>query len=204
MVPIADCVSADEQRNGEVHVPATAGGSITAVVLGSGNTGVLLANMNRGDFCQWRPFADHLLQHGYRVLMFNYSADSPTVDVTATADVLRRKGAEHLFLIGASMGGTAALDAAAHLQPPVAGVVSLSAPQTYLGSDALKAMPLLTVPVMFIAAGNDQPFTDDARLLHDACAAKDKTLSYEPGSSHGTALLSEDVRRRIDAFLSGH
>lgn len=202
--PAADCISVQEQRAGGVRVPATAGPPFDAVILGGGKTGVLLANMNQGDFCQWRSYADHLVQRGHRVLMFNYSGQAAVDDVKATVEVLRRRGAERLFLIGASKGGTAVLVAATRIQPAVAGVVSLSGPQNYGGADALAAMPLLTVPAVFIVAGNDQTFTSDAQLLHDACAAKDKALSVQRGSSHGTALLSEEVRGLIDTFLGSH
>jgi esterase/lipase len=202
--PVADCISPDEQRTGGLRVPTAGGQHIDAVILGNGSTGVLLANMNFGDLCQWRPYADHLIQRGNRVLMFNYSGRGPAEEVTAAVDVLRGKGAERLFLVGASKGGTAVLGAAARIQVKVSGVVSLSAPQAYADVDALPAMPTFTVPVLFVVATNDHPFTVAAQLLYDACATKDKALSVQPGSSHGTALLAEDVRDLIDRFISSH
>ena len=203
--PVAGCVSDDEQRTGAVQVPVESGRPFDAVVLGAGPTGVVLANMNTGDLCQWKStYADHLTALGYRVLVFNYSAQGPAKDVTAAAGVLRGKGVQRLFLIGASMGGAAVLDAAAHLQPTVAGVISLSAPRTYLGADALNSMKTLTAPALFIAAEYDQPFANDARALHEACAAKDASLSIEPGGNHGTALLSDHVSTLIDTFLRDH
>jgi hypothetical protein len=202
--PVADCISADEQRAGGLRIPTADGQHIDAVIVGTGSTSVLLANMSHGDLCQWRPYANHLIQHGNRVLMFNYSGRSPTEEVTAAVGALREKGAQRLFLIGASKGGTAVLDVAAHLEVKVSGVVSLSAPRSYLSMDALQAMPSLTAPVLFMVAVNDHPYTENAQRLHDACAAKDKALSVQPGGSHGTALLSEDVRGLIDQFIGAH
>ena len=49
---------------------------------------------------------------------------------------LRRRGADRLVLVGFSMGGTAAVEAAAEITPPVAGVISLSGPEEYQGADA--------------------------------------------------------------------
>jgi pimeloyl-ACP methyl ester carboxylesterase len=203
--PVAGCVSDDEQRTGGVRVPVDNGLPFDAVVLGNGTTGMVLANMNYGDLCQWKStYADHLIGLGYRVIVFNYSAQGPAKDVVAAAGVLRGKGVQRLFLMGASMGGSAVLDAAAHLQPTVAGVISISAPRTYLGADAYNSMSILTAPALFIAAEYDQPFANDARALHEACTAKDKKLSIEPGGNHGTALLSDHVSTLIDTFFRDH
>lgn len=202
--PVADCISADEQRAGGVRIPTTGGNHIDAVLLGGGSTSVLLANMNPGTLCDWRPYADHLVERGNHVLVFNYSAASPVDEVTAAVEVLRDKGAQRLFLIGASKGGTVVLEAAAQIPVKVSGVVSLSAPGVYLREDALTAMPSLTVPVVFMVAANDHPFIEDTQRLYDTCAAKDKALSVRPGGSHGVAMLSEDAREVIDRFIGGH
>ncbi len=200
--PIAGCVSAEEQRAGGLHLPGDQGTVTDAVLLGSGTTGVVLANQSEDDLCQWRTaYADHLVQLGYRVGIFNYSAQSPDRDVLSVAGALRQRGAGRVFLIGASKGGTAVLGAAAQGDPEVAGVISISGPSAYAGVSAIGAAPSITVPALFIAAEYDQPFADDARAMYQACGAREKKLSVEPGGFHGTALLSDHVSALIDAFL---
>jgi dienelactone hydrolase len=74
-----------------------------------------------------------------------------------------------IILVGASMGGTASLVAAHGIVPTVAGVASLSGPANYAGMDALTTVKSLTVPVLFMAAANDQAggfdFPADARTM---------------------------------------
>lgn len=200
--PIAGCVSAAEQRAGGVHLPGDNGTVTDGVLLGTGTTGVVLANQSDGDLCQWRSaYGDHLVQLGYRVGVFNYSGQVPDRDVLSVVAALRQRGASRVFLIGASMGGTAVLGAAAHGDPEVAGVISISGPRAYAGVSAIEAVPSIRVPALFIAAEYDQPFADDARAMYQACGARDKKLSVEPGGSHGTALLSDHVSGLIDGFL---
>ena len=200
--PIAGCVTAEEQRAGGLHLPGDNGTATDAVLLGTGSTGVVLANQSQTDLCQWRTaYADHLVQLGYQVGVFNYSAQSPDRDVLSVAGALRQRGAVRVFLIGASMGGTAVLAAAGHGDPGLAGVISISGPQAFAGVNAFVAAPSITVPALFIAAEYDQPFVDDARALYQACGAQDKKLFVEPSGAHGIALLSDHVSALIDAFL---
>jgi hypothetical protein len=204
--PVAACVTADEQRSGSVALPLAGNGRLDAVVLGNGDVGVLLANQSEGDLCQWKSgFAARLVQRGYRVLVFNYSgAQPPDADVVAAAAALRQAGAGRVFLVGASKGGTAVLAAAAHVQPAVAGVISISAPRNFGGTYALSEVPALTAPALFVAAELDQPFADDAQALYDACGSPAKQISIQPGGQHGTALLSAPVDGLVEAFLAGH
>ncbi|HLL64965.1 MAG TPA: alpha/beta fold hydrolase [Micromonosporaceae bacterium] len=203
--PIAACVSAEEQRAGGLHLPAANGHFIDGVLLGTGTTGVVLANQSNGDLCQWKSsYADHLTQAGFRVAVFNYSSQPADKDVAAVAEALRKAGATKVFLVGASMGGTASLAAGAHAEPAVAGVISISAPRDYGATNALGAVPTLKAPALFIAAEHDQPFARDAQALHDACGSTEKQISIEPGGNHGVALLSDRVSALVDGFLKDH
>lgn len=199
-------MTTDEQRSGGLTLPLAGNGQLDAVVLGTGDVGVLLANESDGDLCQWKSgFAARLVHGGYRVLVFNYSgSQSPDADVVTAAAALRQAGAGRVFLVGASKGGTAVLAAAAHVQPAVAGVISISAPRIFRGTQALSEVPALTGPALFIAGKLDQPFADDAQALYDACGSPAKQISVQPGGQHGTALVSKPVDGLIEAFLAGH
>jgi pimeloyl-ACP methyl ester carboxylesterase len=203
--PVAACVTTDEQRSAGVRLAGENGASIDALLLGSGTTGVVLANQSDDDLCTWKfTYAGHLTDLGYRVGVFNYSGQPADTDVIAVAGALRQRGATRVFLIGASMGGTAALGAASRTDPSVAGVISISGPRSWDGVNALAAVPDVKVPVLFIAAEYDEPFAGDARALYQDCGARDKKLSIEPGGAHGTGLLTDHVSTLIDTFLKAH
>jgi len=130
-------------------------------------------------------------------------------DVIAATDQLRRRGADRVVLVGSSMGGTAVLSAATRIRPPVAGVVSLSGASGFGGVDAQAAMARLRVPVLFVVAADDPPFTEQARLMHRAARAGDKTLLVVPGRVHGTGMLElgDDAPRVLTAvrrFIADH
>jgi pimeloyl-ACP methyl ester carboxylesterase len=106
---------------------------------------------------------------------------------------VRGLGAKRVVVVGASMGAIASLVAAANIKPALDGVVSLSAPQAYIGMDALKTAPRLAVPVLY-AAGRDEPsgaydFPGSARAMFAATAAGDKKLEIVASAQHGIALL---------------
>jgi dienelactone hydrolase len=202
--PVAPCVTPDEQRAGGVQLTVGGTGIAAGLVLGSGSTGLVLANQSGTDLCDWHPLASQWAAHGYRVLIFNYSTALADQDMLAAAAELRRRGSSRVFLIGASMGGTAALAAAAAARPPVAGVISLSGPAAFAGVDADSAMRRLAVPVLFLVGEFDEPFIDDAKTLYAACAAKDKKLEILPTGRHGIALIDERIDQQIQAFLTRH
>ncbi|HVQ95534.1 MAG TPA: alpha/beta hydrolase [Mycobacteriales bacterium] len=194
----------EEQQAGGMQLTVSASATAAALVLGSGSTGLVLANQVDTDMCDWKPLASVWAEHGYRVLIFNYSTALADQDVLAAAAELRRRGSSRVFLIGASMGGTAVLAAAAAAQPPVAGVISLSGPASFAGVDASGAMRKLAVPALFLVGEFDEPFIGDAKTLYAACAAKDKKLEILPNRNHGTALIDDRVDRQIQTFLTQH
>src|SRR5207248_11687591 len=51
---VADCISADEQSADGVGLPADNGRHADGVILGSGETGVVLANQVNDDLCTWK------------------------------------------------------------------------------------------------------------------------------------------------------
>jgi pimeloyl-ACP methyl ester carboxylesterase len=204
--PAKACLEGGEQA---FSFPA-ADGTTTGVVLGQGRTGVVLGHQAGSDLCEWLPRARALAKQGRQVLAFDFgpSADIGK-DMVAAAAELRRRGVTRMVLVGSSMGGTAAIAAAAEITPPVAGVVSLSGPEEYQGADAASAAPRLRVPVLFIVAADDPPFDDDARALYQAVPGHDKRLVVLEGGGHGTSLLefgdqAVRVRAELDRFLAAN
>jgi pimeloyl-ACP methyl ester carboxylesterase len=180
----------------------TGGGTeIDAALVGVGTTGVVLGHQFRSDFCSWVPFAQQLAQRHMRALAINFVSTSLDGDMVAGARELLRRGAKRIILVGASMGGTAALVAATNIE--VAGVVAVSAPREFSGLDALPAVRRLEIPVLFLAGRQDGEFARDARRLYRATNSQAKALVMVAGSEHGTDLLEDpEARRALLAFLT--
>ncbi len=186
-----------------VHLTASDGARIYGLELGSsGRTGVVLAHQYLSDHCEWIDFAKELRAAGVRVLALDFRGyGASTVgrgsgvrldrDVAAAAARLRADGSTRIYLVGASMGGTAVLAAGRWIQPAVAGVVSLSGPAAFRGIDALAAVKRSRVPERFLAGRLDTQFAVDARRLARAAVAKDKAVALYPSALHGSSLLAD-------------
>ena len=218
----AECPSQWEGGKGkQVWFTDEAGASIGGVELGNGTTGVVLAHEAEADSCNWLPYGSTLAAAGYRVLAFDFSGagvspdlpdnDSHDGNVLGALAFLRHEGVTKVVLMGASMGGTASLLAASKASPPVAGVVSLSAPLAYEGMSASGAVAKLAVPALFAAAEDDADFPFAARTLYDATPGSAKTLLIAQGIPlHGTALLAPGldetvkIQAAVEDFLKAH
>lgn len=177
-----------------VTLTTSEGTEIQGALVGEGETGVVLGHQFRSDFCSWVPFAQELARRGVGALAINFASIALDEDMVAGAQELRRRGAERILLVGASMGGTAALVAAAEAEAD--GVASVSGPREFSGLDALPAVRELDVPVLFLVARQDGRFAGDARRLYRATAARDKTLVVTAGFEHGTELLQDSKATR--------
>jgi pimeloyl-ACP methyl ester carboxylesterase len=194
------------------------GATLVGLVLGRGRTGLVLGHSLGSDLCEWLPQARAFAQRGYRVLVFDFAGFGDSQpgpdgrvdsDVVAAAAQLRRRGVDRVVLVGSSMGGTAVLSAATRIRPPVAAVVSLSGASGFGGVDATAAMARLKVPVLFVVGADDQPFREQARLMHRAARARDKRLLVVGGGGHGTSMVEfgEDAPRLLATlrrFIADH
>jgi pimeloyl-ACP methyl ester carboxylesterase len=178
------------------------GTELTAALVGDGEVGVVLGHQFRSDFCSWVPFAKQLAEHEMRALAINFGSTSLDADMVAGSRELRRRGAKRIIFVGASMGGTAALVAAA--KTDVAGVAALSAPREFGGLDALPSVRRLKIPALFLAGRQDVRFARDARRLYRAMSSRNKTLVATTGFEHGTDLLQDpEAERALLDFLVG-
>ncbi len=131
-------------------------------------------------------------------------------DLLAAAAFLRGQGVTKVVLMGATLGGLAAVVAASEARPPVAGVVVISGPTQLSGLDEVAAARRLTVALLCLASERDE-FVEDMRTV-TAAATKAPThqLVVVPGTaSHGIALIDPSMepkagaaRAAIEAFLS--
>jgi pimeloyl-ACP methyl ester carboxylesterase len=180
---------------------------------GDGPVGVVLAHMFPADRSSWAEFASLLADEGYRALNFDFrgygdSTGTKVVaemwrDVLAAVAELRARGARRVVVVGASMGGTAALVAAS--QADLDGVVTLSAPSTFNDLSAPpEVVQAVDEPKLFIAAqGDDQAAATAQEFYTEASGAK--RIEIVTGDEHGTDILegrqAEIVRMSILTFL---
>jgi pimeloyl-ACP methyl ester carboxylesterase len=178
------------------------GVTLSGHLFGSGHAGVILAHMYPADQKSWFEAARRLAAGGYLVLTFDFRGygesggtkqiDEIDKDVMAAVIQIRTEGAGDVVLVGASMGGTAALVAGDRAQTlssiRLAGVATLSAPVEFKGLSAAAAVPNIIVPLLFIAAENDAGAAG-ARQLEQLTSGKGD-LEILPGGDHGTALLT--------------
>lgn len=203
--PIAGCVDEQQQAAEGVTLKRTDGIDVPALVSGTGKRGIVLANMNDSDLCEWLVYGAELKAKGYTVAVFNYSGGGGDDDMVAAATLLRERGASSVVLMGSSMGGTSALAAAAKLAPAPDAVVSLSGPGRFQGIDALEAAKTLTVPVFLAVGEYDAEYFDSATELNKVLKSKVKVLEVLPTGNHGTALLGDTgLTDKLDAFLDKH
>jgi pimeloyl-ACP methyl ester carboxylesterase len=214
--PEHDCV-----RGGELWFNAADGTKLVGHRFGKGTTAVILTHQSEGDLCDWLPYAKRLASKGYLAFPIDFRgygfSDGPTPapyrytqDIAAAAKALRKLGKKKIFVVGASMGGLAAVVAGANVTPALAGVVSLSSPARFRGMDGVKAGPRLRVPMLYLAATADDnagfDFSKDAEAMFAKTAAKDKRLELLPGAEHGIALVGSSTKAKtlVEGFLKAH
>lgn len=177
--------------------------------------GVILSHMLPSDQSAWSDFAAELAEEDYAVVTFDFRGFGETggeralskldEDLSRVVRALRDRGKQQIFLIGASMGGTASLVVAA--REDLAGVIAISAPAQFENQDALAAVASITEPKLFIASEDDtEAATSLAALIGASGAPKDEQIYT--GDRHGTDLLqgehSAAILELILAFLKEH
>ena len=113
--------------------------------LAKGDTAVVLAHMGIADQKSWQSFAGHIAGRGFTALTFDFrcyglsdcgkmgqSESLFTQDIRAAIRFLREHGLKRIACMGASMGGTACMNAA--LDEELAGMVVIASPAPlYMG-----------------------------------------------------------------------
>jgi dienelactone hydrolase len=173
-------------------------------VSSAGPVGIVIVHQSLQTLCETMRWAVVFSGAGYLAVAPTITPNQEVADVDASVAYLRGHGATQVVLLGGSMGGTAVLQAAVGLTPPVQAVVSVSGPSSYLSLDALATAPKLAVPVFYSAGGQDTEFATDETALYKATTEHDKTLDIVPNSAlHGFALLN-GLLPKVEAFLQAH
>jgi pimeloyl-ACP methyl ester carboxylesterase len=163
--------------------------------------------------CDWWPYARSLAAR-FRVVAFDFdgSGASPPGhgnypgEVAAAAAWARHHGSRQIFLMGASLGGTAAMVAAANLGDSVTGVIDLSGAALFPPMDAVAAARHVHVPVLFAYGTEDLGAVADAIRVRAATASPDKPVVTSSSPDHGVDLVEPrtgdpKVRQAVLQFI---
>jgi len=190
-----------------VSFPTEDGGEIYADVYGEGVRGVVLAHGGRFNKESWEKQARTLAGAGYRVLALDFRGYGKSrgpgqsdlyiaplqLDVLAAVRYLRSKGAKTVAVVGGSMGGAAAGDAAIAAPGEIDRVVML-------GAAPNGSAEKLKCPTLFIVARDDAnaagPRLPRIREQYEK-APEPKELIILEGSAHAQDLFQTDQGERV-------
>jgi esterase/lipase len=171
---------------------------------------VVLAHEFPKDQKAWTPFARELATKGVDALTFDFRGYGETGgakdvtkidrDLESAVRFIRSRDYAQVYVIGASMGGTAALKVAARLD--LAGVATLSAPDAFMGLDARTDVKSVAEAKLFLAARSDDGAPASADFFSQNSTGA-KAVQLFDGSAHGTELLSGSIASTVKQALFG-
>src|SRR5690606_11732733 len=131
-------------------------------------------------------------------------------DIRTAVTYLRERGTPRVVVVGASMGATMSIVAAAAIRPPLDGVVAVSPPPTFDSVNAERAAVELGTPALYIAGEADGDYDAYAEAIHDATPEALRSLLIVDSPEHGIELVEAntlagaEVRAAITQFLDLH
>jgi uncharacterized protein len=197
------------------------GAELHGTLYGHGDTAIVLSNMGDNDPAPWEAFAPQLAARGYSVLTYAYRypmnasgfdnlrARQTLDDLRAAIAFVRAEGAQHLALVGASLGGMITAKAAGEAK--AIALIVMAAPvdlPTFDFRVEPAELQALDMPKLFVGSEQDRnvPLADTQRMYDLTPDPKD-FHSY-PGTAHGTQLFqgpsADDLTRRLIDFVSTH
>jgi pimeloyl-ACP methyl ester carboxylesterase len=213
VILMADASAAQEP----VSFPTKDGGVVYGLLYGTGERGVVLAHGGRFNKESWDQQSRALVEVGFRALSIDFRGHGQSrgpatagagnggrrYDVLAAVAYLRTTGATTVSVVGASMGGDYAAEAAEAEPGAIDRLVLLAA-------GAYTTLRLMTGPKLFIMSrddivGDNQPRLPAIRQQYDRASGPKQFVILE-GSAHAQALFatshSERVMREIITFVS--
>jgi len=142
-----------------VSFPSDDGGVVDADEYGAGDRGVVLAHGARFDKGSWSKQARTLAENGFRVLAIDFRGygrsqagsaskrpgDGLSLDVLAAVRYLRASSTERVSIVGGSMGGGAAAQAAVECRPTEIDALVLLAPAPIAHPERMQGRKLFVV-----------------------------------------------------------
>jgi hypothetical protein len=209
MVPPQQYCTGVQVPAGAEQRPLTApdGSVINTVWLGSGTTAaVLLHQTDSSGLCGMLFYAAYLADHGIRSVAIDLcgytqsfcqvsSQQDPITQVQLVSDALRGTGARRITLVGASMGGSLAVAAAAPIKADA--VVDLSGPATFNSLDIKINAPTVTMPILIAFGKATDPRDLSTVRAHLAAMPTRRKQLVVLDEGHGVELLRETGSTRL-------
>ncbi len=183
---VNSCVP-NELRDKATTLSTSDGVYLSALVLGSGDKGVLLAHEQGYNICSFVDMGPELANSGYLVVIPEYRnhgasqnipEDDQNIDRDADAALseLKRLGAKRVFLAGASCGGSTAIIAGVRQALPIEGLIILSSPAQCGPYDAIPSVRKIKALSLFVFSPGDYggSIEKEVRKLYQASGATDK------------------------------
>jgi pimeloyl-ACP methyl ester carboxylesterase len=178
---------------------------------GQGRRWAVLVHDEGRDLDSWKGFIPQLVRSGFCVLAFDLcghgASDDPWDPVFVVADVIQAldfaqaQGATQLYLLGAGIGGTAALVAAGTCA--TRSIVTLS-PRTHLTSETEADIRASRAPKLILAGSREELAAQQATDVYHRVIGW-SILETPPVAEQGTDLLwsawGDEMREHILAFL---
>lgn len=161
---------------------------------GCGNRIVILSGENADAPTEWTALIDAIDTDTCAVITYAHPGKADREEALASIlNFFERQNTDGIVLIGASHGGSAALQVASkHGGDRIAAVVAISPPAFHEGTALFSEanLRMITVPKLFISS----EFDDCVEEIRNAFAAAEdpRHLTIYPGDAHGTQILCEE------------
>ncbi len=190
-------------KEGEVTFMTEDDIELNGNIFGSGNKWVILSHMYPTDQTSWFEFAEILIleEDGYSVLTYDFRGYGKSggsqdiskldIDLAAALAYIKQYDPELIYLMGASMGGTASLVVASKTTETIDGVISFSSPDEFEGISAIGVIGDIVPAKLFIASQGDEDAVRSATEMYEK-SMEPKQLEILDGDSHGTFIFEEE------------
>lgn len=181
----------------ETHSPGGArieieakGGTTQALVWGKGDYGVVVVHGAVYDAASWTPLAQAIAQNGMIALAVEQTDPS---DIIAAREYLRnRYGVRSVALVGASAGGSAAMEAMRRSPGGWDQLIVLSA----VGD----ARDLGPAPKLFVAS-QGEGMADSVRRMARESPGRDNEAALLKGTAHAQAIFKTEEGPRLTRLI---
>jgi pimeloyl-ACP methyl ester carboxylesterase len=181
----------------QISIPAQDGVMVSALTYGAGQRGVVLAHGGQYKKESWDRQAQTLAASGFRVVAFDFrgSEQGRRFDVLAAVHYLRQTGAKTVSVVGASMGGDYAAEAA-EAEPDAIDRLVLLASGAYTPLVHAKARKLFILSRDDFMGDDRKPRLPGIRAQFEK-ASGPKNLVLLDGSAHAQAIFATDQGDRL-------
>lgn len=202
------CVAAPSAK--DVTFPTADGGTIDADLYGEGVRGVVFAHGAIFNKQSWAPLAKRIASRGYRALAIDFrgygnshggtDSNAQDQDVLAAIRWLHAQGVHSVSVVGGSMGGGAAGQAATEVKPGEIDKLVLLSPMPIEHPDQLKAKSILYI------ASRGESLASTVREQFSQ-APQPKQLVLLDGSAHAQNIFATGQAQHLSdvivTFLTG-